>query len=112
MASKSSMLLDVETLPPLCFNLFPELPFELRHEIWRLALPVPRLLTLIQGKEFQFNPYNSVYIGRANGEYEFSFAFCRWRTETPTSHGHALLHACEESREVALNAYDFCMSTS
>lgn len=112
MACKKSMLLDVENLPPPCFNLFPELPFELRHEIWRLALPGPQLLTLIPGKEVQFDPYDTVYIGRANGEYEFSCTFCRWRTKTPSSHAHALLHVCKESREVALKAYDFCMSTS
>lgn len=64
------------------FHLFPKLPHELRLEIWRFALPPPRVVEL--------RP-----TGRA-GKRRF------WITDTSPP---VLLRVCHEAREVALGSY-------
>jgi len=120
--------------PLTSFDLFSKLPTEIRYEIWRLAMSAPRILTLV--RDPAYHRYESVWIDRGNRlaaqadlirgskhmrytriddgtwrEEEYSRAFTRFQ-EYPAADHHALLYVCRESRQVALSAYERCMTTS
>ena len=96
------------------FDLFPKLPIELRREIWRFALPGPRLLTLKVPDDSKKDDdiYGRVHIDRkGDGEWDMTCAFGTFEPERPLVDPPALLYVCKESRNVTLMEYEFCMST-
>lgn len=68
------------------FTCFPDLPKQLRDQIWAEASNLPQLTIL----EFAAN---------GEGDYEFEF------TEIPNSGLFAILQACSGSREIAPQKY-------
>jgi hypothetical protein len=69
------------------FTCFPDLPKELRHQIWAEASNLPQLTIL----EFATN---------GEGDYEFEF------TEIPNSGLFAILQVCSESERLLLKRID------
>lgn len=105
----------LQCLPLETFYLFQKLPLELRHQIWRYALPGPRLITLGLEKELlivHIDRGDSIKISsRRSSHSDKTTAFSKIR-QTSAPKIPELLHACRESRQLALAVYDFCLSTS
>ncbi len=91
------------------FDLFPKLPIELRTMIWRHALPGPRLVRVMVDEAAPH--FGSLEIDRHNGSgRKYTHSFNKLR-EQPARPPPQLLHVCRESRQIALETYDFCFST-
>lgn len=81
------------------FHLFPKLPPELRTRIWEYALPPGRLVRIF---------YTEIYY--PSGTYsDEDLGQTTFTSNTPAP---ALLHACAESRIVALRVYKLCLGTA
>jgi hypothetical protein len=90
------------------------LPIEIYNEIWRFALPGPRLLTLKVPDDSQKDDdkYGLVDIDRhGDSKWDMTCAFATFEPEMALVEPPALLYVCKESRDVTLMEYEFCMST-
>ena len=93
--------------PPSIFHLFPRLPFELRREIWIYALPGPRLIEVCA---VESKPCYAPSIHGTNPNYRRRAQFGKF-FEVGRNRVPAILRVCHESREIALESYEYCLST-
>jgi hypothetical protein len=89
--------------PPLeKFDLFPQLPVELRHQIWRYALRSARLLTIVGAPR----PINQQFgVGDDN-----AYLNVRLAETNSVPHSKAFFTVCKESRDIALSTHANCLS--
>jgi 2EXR family len=91
------------------FNLFLQLPSEIRLAIWRLALPPPRLISWASDDE------NYDYMIRYGSWSRSSEKYKRSKRKAPPdkqarSRFYGIFHACKESRSEALKLYKILAS--
>jgi hypothetical protein len=89
---RSNLQLTVHSKPLTTFHLFPELPPELRFNIWKTACNEPRLIELV-------TEYKAAEKSRDD------FAHNYHRVSSRSSKVPAILHACQESRREASSVY-------
>ncbi|KAG4415972.1 hypothetical protein IFR04_010922 [Cadophora malorum] len=88
------------TPPTPTFHLFPNLPLELRNQIWTLSLPPPRLIPLQTEK-------GTIHISGRHPNIPFLHVWCTTRRPVPS-----LLHTCRESRIIGLKHYSLLFDTN
>jgi hypothetical protein len=84
-----------------CFNLFTQLPSEIRLAIWRLALPLPRLISIFSDEDDEdtihySTPWFQPKMTKAKNTPSAKLARRKF---------YGIFHACKESREEALLFY-------
>jgi hypothetical protein len=90
--------------PPLeKFDLFPQLPVELRHQIWRYALRSARLLTIVQapGRPIKW---------QVGVDDDDDYVKIRLVETNSVPHSKAFFTVCKESRDIALSTHANCLS--
>jgi len=86
------------------FNLFSRLPSEIRLAIWRLALPLPRLIYNASGDEDYDDMIHHGSWSRSSEKYKRNQRKALLDRQA-RSRFYGILHACKESRSEALKFY-------